>query len=96
MRVRGIPPVMPITRFVEAQKRQLFTFRAGINYQIIRTHINTGRTIRHVYRGIDPTLIKGEADTTCIQGKLNPTCIQGERSLIYTERAKLGFKRNDN
>ena len=85
MRARGIPPAMPIARLVEAQRCQLFTFRAGVNCQIIRTHIYTGRTIRHVYREIDPTLIKGEADPTCIQEGFDPTSIQKEPSWALNE-----------
>ena len=43
-----------------------------------RSHIYTGRKFRHVYREIDPTLIKGEADPLSIQ--------EETRSHIYTER----------
>ena len=60
MRARGIPRVIPLTRLVEAQRRQLFTFSAVINCQIIRTQTYTGRAIPHPYREEDPTCIQRE------------------------------------
>ena len=56
------PPIMLLTRLVEAQRCQLFTFTLRINCEIIRSLIYTGRSGTH----------------------------------MYTERAKLGFKRSDN
>ena len=66
---------MHITRLVEAQRRQLFTFRADINCQIIRTHTYAGRTIPHLYRKDDPT---------CIQRDRSHPYKGRSRSLIYT------------
>ena len=45
---------------------------------------------------IKPLIYTEGNDDGCIQEECNPTRIQGERSDIYTERAKLGFKRIDN
>ena len=67
MRAGGIPPVIPLTRLVEAQRRQLFTFSAVINCQIIRTHTYTGRAIPHLYKVNSIPHIYRENDPSSIQ-----------------------------
>ena len=74
---RGIPLIAPLTRLVEAQIRQSFTFAIYIARELNPTSIQKNLW-EDVYRRNDPTPI------------------QEERSEMYTERAKLGFKRSDN
>ena len=72
------------------QKERSLMYTEGIP-----TSIQEGRSDMYTERSIPP-LYREKQIPHLYRRKLDPTCIQGERSNMYTEKAKLGFKRSDN
>ena len=85
MRIRGIPPIMSLTRLAEAQRRQLFTFTIYVFCQaakpLIYTEESDGGCIEEKP---NPWCIQKETIGGPIRGERNPTRIQGGRSDTYT------------